>query len=340
MFTLTWEKKPDAGPEPYSTLNLFPWWKVWREYQPQRHWRNLPTNTQAVSWKQRHLSQNGHGVRLHTENGVCFCTVHTWRCWHAMFIDTEKRRVFSYGARVMTKACSVHFSFWYWLWFFVSFFRLPPTNRHSVRRTTPNPWSQSASATAPPTCNSPPSPWESSGRSRKTCVQATLCQSTSFSGVFPIIFNSLFFWWVARRVGMVTHATWTINQENEQDTCTCLKEWVTTSGHFRKTLDVGRLIRRARMVTISRWEWMVAHYLTDTPAFPAVMVRRRPTLELHIMQSDKVEVEQCFVVAALIIRAQAQDITGNREGTMKPYLPLSITRQPNCQESIGVTTWC
>ena len=29
------------------------------------------------SWKQRHLSQNGEGVRLHTESGVCFCTVHT-----------------------------------------------------------------------------------------------------------------------------------------------------------------------------------------------------------------------------------------------------------------------
>ena len=29
------------------------------------------------SWKQRHLSQIGEGVRLHTENGVCFCTVHT-----------------------------------------------------------------------------------------------------------------------------------------------------------------------------------------------------------------------------------------------------------------------
>ena len=29
------------------------------------------------SWKQRHLSQIGEGVRLHTENGVCFCKVHT-----------------------------------------------------------------------------------------------------------------------------------------------------------------------------------------------------------------------------------------------------------------------
>ena len=62
---------------------------------------------------------------------------------------------------------------------------------------------------------------------------------------------------------------------------------------------------------------MVAHTLTDTPAFPAVMARRRPlfqenpltrflTLVLYIMPSDTVEVEPCFVVA------------------MKPYLPLSV----------------
>ena len=80
---------------------------------------------------------------------------------------------------------------------------------------------------------------------------------------------------------------------------------------------------------------MVANNLTDTPAFLAVMVRRRPffqenlftellTLELKIMPSDKVEVEPCFVLAALIIRVQAQDIAVNREGTMKPYPPLSI----------------
>ena len=80
---------------------------------------------------------------------------------------------------------------------------------------------------------------------------------------------------------------------------------------------------------------MVAHNLTDTPAFPVVMVRRRPffqenlltrflTLGLYIMPSDKVEVESCSAVAALIIRAQGQDITVNREGAMKPYLPLSI----------------
>ena len=42
------------------------------------------------------------------------------------------------------------------------------------------------------------------------------------------------------------------------------------------------------------------------------------------MPSDKVEVEPCFVVAALIIRAQAQDIAEKRESTLKPYLPLSI----------------
>ena len=70
---------------------------------------------------------------------------------------------------------------------------------------------------------------------------------------------------------------------------------------------------------------MVAHNLTDTPAFLAVMVRRRPffqenlftgliTLGLKIMPSDKVEVEPCFVLAALIIRAQAQDIARREKG--------------------------
>ena len=39
------------------------------------------------------------------------------------------------------------------------------------------------------------------------------------------------------------------------------------------------------------------------------------------MPPDKVEVD---VVAALIIRAQAQDTATNRESTMKPHLPLSI----------------
>ena len=59
---------------------------------------------------------------------------------------------------------------------FVSFCCFFPTNRHSVngthsvRRATPNLWNQSASATGQPTCDSPPAPWESSGRSRKTCA--------------------------------------------------------------------------------------------------------------------------------------------------------------------------
>ena len=89
------------------------------------------------------------------------------------------------------------------------------------------------------------------------------------------------------------------------------------------------------MVSISRRKRMVAHNHTDTPAFPAVTERQRPffqespvtmflTLGLKIMLSDKVEVEPCFVVAALIIRSQAQDIARDRESTMKPYLPIPI----------------
>ena len=67
------------------------------------------------------------------------------------------------------------------------------------------------------------------------------------------------------------------------------------------------------------------------------------------MPSDKVEVEPCFVVAALIIREQAQDITENREGTMKPYLPQSIGFRrlkkpthvsPIARNRSGSPQWC
>ena len=93
-------------------------------------------------------------------------------------------------------------------------------------------------------------------------------------------------------------------------------------GDARKTLVVGRLHGRARMVAISRRKRMVAHTIADTPSLLAVMVRRRPffqedplimflTLGLYLMPPDKVEVEPCFVVAALIGRAQAQDFIKN-----------------------------
>ena len=48
------------------------------------------------------------------------------------------------------------------------------------------------------------------------------------------------------------------------------------------------------------------------------------TLGLYIMPPDKVEVEPCFVGAALIGRAQAQGFTRNGESTMKPYFPVPI----------------
>ena len=48
------------------------------------------------------------------------------------------------------------------------------------------------------------------------------------------------------------------------------------------------------------------------------------TQGLYVMPPDNVEVEPCFVMAALIGRAQALHIAVNREGTMKPYFPLSI----------------
>ena len=102
--------------------------------------------------------------------------------------------------------------------------------------------------------------------------------------------------------------------------------------------------KRAWMVTMSRRKRMVAHNITDTPNFLAVMVRRRPffqedplimfiTLVLYIMPPNKVEVEPRFVVAALIsradakssiIRAQAQHVARNEENTMKPYFSVPI----------------
>ena len=94
----------------------------------------------------------------------------------------------------------------------------------------------------------------------------------------------------------------------------------------RKTLVVGRSHGRQRMV---------AHNIADTPSLLTVMERRRPffqedplimflTLGLYVMPPDKVEVEPCSVVAALIGRAQAQDFTRNGESTMKPYFTVPI----------------
>ena len=48
------------------------------------------------------------------------------------------------------------------------------------------------------------------------------------------------------------------------------------------------------------------------------------TLGLFIVSPDKVEVEPCFVVAALIGRAQAQDFVRNGESTVKPNFPMLI----------------
>ena len=115
----------------------------------------------------------------------------------------------------------------------------------------------------------------------------------------------------------------------------------------RKTLVVGRSHGRARMVAISRRKRMVAHNIADTPSLLAVVVRRRPffqedpsimflTLVLYVMPPDKVEVEPCFVVAALIGRAQAQDFVRNGERTMKPYFPVPIGFK-RCEEPTYVS---
>ena len=68
------------------------------------------------SWKQLHLSKNGYGVRLQRRT-VCVSV----RCTR----DDDGM------------LCS--FFFLVLIVIFVSFFCLPPTNRHSVRRATPNP---------------------------------------------------------------------------------------------------------------------------------------------------------------------------------------------------------
>ena len=129
---------------------------------------------------------------------------------------------------------------------------------------------------------------------------------------------------------ILLHAMRTINNGTERDTCVCRKGEGsvirTLGGDARKALVVGRTHGGARMV---------AHSIADAPSLLVVKVRRRPffredplimfiMLGLYFLPSDKVEVEPCFVVAALIIRAQAQDITEKREGTMKPNFPVPI----------------
>ena len=80
------------------------------------------------------------------------------------------------------------------------------------------------------------------------------------------------------------------------------------------------------MVAISRRKRMVAHSIADVLLLFAVMVPllRRAffqedpsivflTLVLFIMHSNEVEVEPCFVVAALISRADAKSFMRNGE---------------------------
>ena len=75
--------------------------------------------------------------------------------------------------------------------------------------------------------------------------------------------------------------------------------------------------------------------IADVPLLFAVMVRRRAffqedpsivflTLGLFIMPPNKVEVEPCFVVAALISRADAKSFMRNGECAVKPSFPVPI----------------
>ena len=100
----------------------------------------------------------------------------------------------------------------------------------------------------------------------------------------------------------------------------------------RHMVDVRKAFAEFREASVQRQEASPQEYFFDRSVLNRSSFQKRPsvynwnpgTLGLYIMQPDKVEVEPCFVVAALIIRAQAQDIAVNRESTMKPYLPLSI----------------
>ena len=75
--------------------------------------------------------------------------------------------------------------------------------------------------------------------------------------------------------------------------------------------------------------------IADVPFLYAVMVRRRTffqedpsivffTLVLFIVPPNTVEVEPCFVVAALINRAQAQSFMRNGQCAVKPNFPVTI----------------
>ena len=98
--------------------------------------------------------------------------------------------------------------------------------------------------------------------------------------------------------------------------------------------------RRSKYVStangrLPRGKRTVAHNIAGTASLLAVMVRRRPffqedplimflTSGLSVMPPNKVEVEPYFVVAALIGRAQLQDLLRNGESNMKPYFPVPI----------------
>ena len=89
------------------------------------------------------------------------------------------------------------------------------------------------------------------------------------------------------------------------------------------------------MVAISRRKRMVTQNIADVSLLCAVMVQRRTffqedpsivflTVEMFIAPPDKVEVEPCFVVAALVGRADAKSFMGKKECAVKPTFPVPI----------------
>ena len=107
---------------------------------------------------------------------------------------------------------------------------------------------------------------------------------------------------------------------------------------------------------------MVAHKIADAPSLLAVVVRRSTffqedllimliTLEVYIIPPDKVGVDPCFVVAALIGRTQAQGFIREWRKHHETEIPSAgriqvvlgtHKRQPSYMELLLVFTkvWC
>ena len=93
----------------------------------------------GASWKQRHLSQIGEGVRQYTEIGVCVSLRCTREYDGTQCSLTQRTVCVSVRCTHDDDGMLCSFFFQLLIVIFVSYFCLPPTDRHSVKRATPNP---------------------------------------------------------------------------------------------------------------------------------------------------------------------------------------------------------